>query len=323
MDGAAFDRVVRRLELSARRRTLLAGLTGAGLAGGVTTSPDLAVAKKKKKKKVTICRKGQTLSVVKKKKQKYLKPGDTAGACSTTTRPPATTTLPPRCPAARPNYCARLESCQPSCAAGHAFDAESCACVCSPATTCCVCTRGAEILEFPNMASQSDCAEACANAGGTGPVFAGGDDGSAAVAHPTEAQCTVTCTPEPMTCPAGFNPDTCGSGLVCCAPEDDGGCCSVDSPTCCPTFCCGRQGVCCEAGGCCSEAFPLCCGSVCCRPDSSCCSGDGACDSGQVCAINDGDVTGCCVDAPERSRRSQGATMMRVMPATPRRQRGR
>ncbi|MBL8127095.1 MAG: hypothetical protein U0Z70_24005 [Thermomicrobiales bacterium] len=256
MDGAAFDQLIRRLKFAAGRRPLLAGLAAAGLAGGVAARPDLTTARKrKKKKKVTICRNGQTISVVKKKKRKHLKPGDTAGKC------PATTTLPPRCPAARPNYCARLDSCQPSCTSGHAFDPESCACVCSPATTCCVCKKGADVLEFQNIATASACSQACTSAGGTDPVFAGGN-GSAAIAHPTEAACTVTCTSDPMTCPAGFFPDTCTPGTVCNPALC--GCCPVDTPTCCDGVCCSPESHCCGATCCPPESH--CCGFTCCPP---------------------------------------------------------
>ena len=71
MDGTAWDQLVERLTLSRGRRSLLAGLAGAGLMGGATPGPETAIAKKKNK--VTICRNGQTLSVTKKKKQKHEK----------------------------------------------------------------------------------------------------------------------------------------------------------------------------------------------------------------------------------------------------------
>ncbi len=50
MDGAAFDRMVRRLELAAGRRTLLAGLAAAGLAGGPVVSSAAARPGRKRRK---------------------------------------------------------------------------------------------------------------------------------------------------------------------------------------------------------------------------------------------------------------------------------
>lgn len=110
MDGTTWERLVERLQRSAARRSLLAGVAGAGLLGGAALPPDNAWAKKRKKKKVTICRNGQTLSVTKKKKQKHLLPGDTPGACpvpGTTARPTSTTststtTSGPVCPDVKP-----------------------------------------------------------------------------------------------------------------------------------------------------------------------------------------------------------------------------
>ncbi|MFT4037666.1 MAG: hypothetical protein QM692_05755 [Thermomicrobiales bacterium] len=108
MDGPAFNLLIQRLRHTARRRSVLAGLAGAGLAGAAASTPDGAAAKKKKKK-VTICRNGQTLSVVKKKKNAHLLPGDTAGACAATGTTAAvspgstTSTTPgPQCPDIRP-----------------------------------------------------------------------------------------------------------------------------------------------------------------------------------------------------------------------------
>lgn len=111
MDGATWERLVERLRLSHGRRSLLAGLAGASLIGGVVGLPEGAIAKKKKRKKKTaICRKGQTLSVTKKKKQKHLLPGDTPGKCpapGTTSKPGSTTsttstTSGPVCPDIKP-----------------------------------------------------------------------------------------------------------------------------------------------------------------------------------------------------------------------------
>lgn len=323
MDGAAFDRVIQRLHLAAGRRSVLTSLAGAGLAVSAASAVDTVTAKKKKKK-VTICRNGQTLSVTKKKKGKHLQPGDTAGPCPSTTRPPATTTttLPPGCHGATPNSCARLDTCQAACSAGHEYDAESCVCVCSSPTTCCFCTRGAGFLSFNGIANSSACADACAAAGGENPTFAGGN-GQSAVFDSLHGQCNVTCTPDPMTCPAGIEPSACGDGQSCC--DDNSGCCAVDNPVCCGAGCCGRGGVCCNSGGCCSQALPLCCGSVCCLEGSSCCEEDGGCGGDQVCAKNDGEPIGCCVDNPERSRGGGSASMARMTPAEPRapRRRGR
>lgn len=109
MDGPAFDLLIQRLGRMARRRRVLAGLAGAGLAGVAVATPEGAAAKPKKKKKVTICRGGQTLSVTKKKRNAHLLPGDTAGACvlAETTAAPATTTSSttpagPTCPDVKP-----------------------------------------------------------------------------------------------------------------------------------------------------------------------------------------------------------------------------
>ncbi|MFT4036857.1 MAG: hypothetical protein QM692_01655 [Thermomicrobiales bacterium] len=313
MDGAAFDEMVQRLTRPAGRRALLAGLAVAGVAGGLAR--DAATAKKKKKpKKVTICRNGQTLSVTKKKKNKHLQPGDTTGACKATTRPPSTsTTQPPRCPAAKPNFCARLDTCQAACGAGHAFDAESCACVCSPATTCCICDQGGgNALFFSGIATEADCTQQCTGASATLKEFKGGE-GKAFTFNLSNDTCVVACTTEPMTCPANVDPPTCSDGTNCCAEDEDGGCCPVDTPNCCPTFCCGKGfSVCCGSGGCCTSTFSVCCGTVCCPTGQTCCNTNGDCSNGQVCSLLDGASDGCCADPPERGRshRAPAATPM-------------
>ena len=86
MDADHFDAWLRSLTASASRRGALGAMSGllAGLAGGVpglaSLAPDAAA---KKKKKVTLCHRGQTITVSKKAKKKHLKHGDSLGACPT------------------------------------------------------------------------------------------------------------------------------------------------------------------------------------------------------------------------------------------------
>ncbi len=330
MEHERFDTIARGLAQGLTRRGAIA--TFAALTGAAVAMNDSEG--KKKKKKVTICRNGQTTTVTKKKKKKHLQPGDTEGPCPPPAPPappappvgppPGPPPPPPRCPPRFPNFCERLDTCEDRCPAGKVFDADSCACACPGANTCCYCTCQTEpILCFPDgIASADACRAACADSCEENPEtvdfsFAGGNGGSAACDF-TNDRCNVTCTADPMTCPAGFEPDTCDSGTVCCPPEADGGCCGVDTPNCCPTFCCGPGfSVCCPTGGCCTAEAPNCCGACC--SDSPCCRGDEDCNGSQVCAIAEGTDRGCCVDGTERSLGQDRAVMVSMAPAVPKR----
>jgi hypothetical protein len=82
MDASRFDRIVRTWAEAGSRRPIL-GLLAGGVAGlaGLTGA---AGKRKKKKKKVTLCLKGQTITVPKKKQGSYLSQGATAGKCPAT-----------------------------------------------------------------------------------------------------------------------------------------------------------------------------------------------------------------------------------------------
>src|SRR5829696_796682 len=77
MDAGRFDTIARCLTDPASRRSLIGTALGGVLSGFAFATTDA-----KKKKKVTLCHKGQPISVRKKAKKKHRKHGDTLGPCS-------------------------------------------------------------------------------------------------------------------------------------------------------------------------------------------------------------------------------------------------
>lgn len=124
MDQAQFDALAARLASRLNRRRGLALVVAAGLPVAELIDPADA-GKKKKKKKVTLCVKGQTVTVPKKSAAGLLDKGATKGPCR------STTAAPDKCPSGRKrcgNTCIPVANCcvDRDCGVGFACDSGQC-----------------------------------------------------------------------------------------------------------------------------------------------------------------------------------------------------
>ncbi|MFT4040541.1 MAG: DUF1554 domain-containing protein [Thermomicrobiales bacterium] len=128
MDQSQFDELAARLAARLNRRRSLAVIAGVGLPAAVIEATKAG--KKKKKKKVTLCFKGQTVTVPKKSVASLIRQGATQGSCR------STTSSPNDCPAGRKacgNRCIPNSNCCADRDCGSGFGCEAGLCVATTA----------------------------------------------------------------------------------------------------------------------------------------------------------------------------------------------